>query len=133
MHDLHNPSTAYYARGALRSNLPLRQHLEMPKPPKRKPPLENFKAWREKKGLNQTQLAERMDTDQPTVSKWERGVVPMTLGIVHAYAEALDIEPEDFWRHPDAPISELVLLDRKLDPRARARIVRIVKAALDAA
>ena len=133
MHVLHNPSNAYYARGALRLQLPLRQPLEMPKAPKRKPPLENFKAWREKRGLSQTQLAERMDTDQPTVSKWERGVVPMTLGIVHAYAEALDIEPEDFWRHPDAPISELILLDRRMDSKTRARVVRIVKAAMEAA
>lgn len=133
MHTLHNASTAYYAGAALPFPLPVRNAPDMPREPKRPPPLKNFAAWRRKKGLNQEQLAERLEIDQGTLSRWETGKVEMTLANAHAYAEALGIDPEDLWRHPDSQISELIVLDRRMDAKTRARIVRIVKAALDAA
>lgn len=102
----------------------------MAKEPKRKPPLKNFIAWRKKKKVTQERLCERLEIEQSTLSRWETGKTPMTLEMAHAYAEAIGIEPEDLWRHPDTPISELVLLDRRLDAKARARVVAVVKAML---
>lgn len=127
MHVAHNTSTAFYAAGALPSREAKGHPSGMVKVSKRKPPLANFKAWRRKKKLTQARLAERLEVDQATVSRYERGEIDMTIPVVNAWADALGIEPEDFWRHPDAQVSEFVLLDRVLDARAKARWARIIR------
>lgn len=72
-------------------------------------------------------MAERLGVEQSMVSRYETGKHPITLEIIHAYAEALGIEPEDFWRHPDQEVSPLAILDRKLDRRAQVRWARIIR------
>lgn len=125
-----NASSAFYARRCLPIGATPSNPVDMVKAPKKPPPLENFRAWRKKKKITQKRMAERLDIEQSMISRYETGQHPITLEIVHAYADALGIEPADFWRHPDAPVSELALIDRQLDPRARARWARIIKAAM---
>jgi len=60
-------------------------------------------AWRESRGLTQAQLANRLGTNDMTVSRWERGIVQIKTDTQAAIAEALDIEPGDLWHHPDQP------------------------------
>lgn len=129
MRDAHNTSREYYAPCALHFVNGRVHPRDMPKS-KRKPPLQNFRAWRQKRGLNQTQLADRLGVDQATVSRYERGEIEMTLSVVDAWADALDVEPPDFWRHPDTPISPLVEFDSHLDAKARIKAVRVLREAL---
>jgi len=75
--------------------------------------------WREARGLSQKALGERLDpivTDM-TVSRWEKaarsgtvaGASQMSAGVIAAVAEALDIEPQDLYRHPDQPSADELL------------------------
>jgi transcriptional regulator with XRE-family HTH domain len=75
--------------------------------------------WREKRGLTQKQLGERLDpivTDM-TVSRWEKAArgdrgpntAQMNDDVKAAVAEALDLEPEDLYRHPDTPSADELL------------------------
>ena len=70
---------------------------------------------REKKGLSQKQLADRLGADVMTVSRWERGVVAMSTDALAAVAEALwgDLgEPEDLYHHPDRPTPNQLLREQ---------------------
>lgn len=58
---------------------------------------------RERRGLTQEQLAERMDTNKGQISKLERGAQRMNDDWAALIAEALNIEPWQLLRHPDAP------------------------------
>ena len=58
---------------------------------------------REKRGLTQEQLAERLNTNKGQVSKLERGAQRMNDDWAGLIAYALDIEPWELMRHPDAP------------------------------
>lgn len=99
------------------------------------PPYENFAKWRDAKGLSQDQLAGRLEISQPQVSRYENGVDQMTLPIFHAWADAVGIEPEQFWSPPDAPRNELAeayaLAKAAPEPRQR-EVARLVKAVLAA-
>lgn len=75
--------------------------------------------WREKRGLTQKQLGERLDppvTDM-TVSRWEKSArgdrgpnsAQMNDDVKAALAEALQLEPEDLHRHPDRPSADELL------------------------
>ena len=68
--------------------------------------------WREHRELTQEQLANRLDTTAITVSRWERGVVLLNTDTMAAIAEALAIEPEDLYHHPDAPTPNQLLRDQ---------------------
>lgn len=73
--------------------------------------------WREKRGLSQKQLGERLDppVTNMTVSRWERAarggvaIAQMNADVLAAVAEALDIEPQDFYRHPEQPSADQML------------------------
>lgn len=59
-----------------------------------------------KAGLTQKQLAERLETDEMTVSRWEGYKTRVDMPILAALAEALygDLaEAEDMLHHPDRP------------------------------
>lgn len=58
---------------------------------------------RERRGLTQEQLAERLDTNKGQVSKLERGAQRMNDDWAIRIAEALNREPWELLRHPDAP------------------------------
>jgi transcriptional regulator with XRE-family HTH domain len=74
--------------------------------------------WREFRGLTQEQLGERLEPPvaNMTVSRWERAtrggsgqVAQMNAGVLAAVAEALDIEPQDLYRHPNQPSADEML------------------------
>ncbi|MEX1004322.1 MAG: helix-turn-helix transcriptional regulator [Acidimicrobiia bacterium] len=50
------------------------------------------RAERERLGLTQTELAERMDTTQPTIARLEAGGVTPSLDTLHRAANALGLE-----------------------------------------
>ena len=58
---------------------------------------------RDRRGLTQEQLAERLNTNKGQVSKLETGAQRMNDDWAGRIAEALNIEPWELMRHPDAP------------------------------
>lgn len=44
-----------------------------------------------------------------TVSRWERSASLLNTNVMAAIAEALDIEPQDLYRHPDQPSADELL------------------------
>lgn len=84
--------------------------------------------WRARRGITQQQLAERLDTTSMTVSRWERGTALLNTGTQVAVAEALDIEPEDLWRHPDTPSADELLRDQPKEVRDQAvNLIRAIR------
>lgn len=61
-----------------------------------------LRLWREAKGVTQQQIADRVGTTKGTVSKWENGAIRPSLGVVAAYAEALDESPARMYGPPPA-------------------------------
>ena len=51
-------------------------------------------ALRQKAGLSQTELAKRMDTQQPSVARWERAPGQMSLDTLTKLADALNVSPQ---------------------------------------
>lgn len=79
--------------------------------PKR--PLKAYLAeWREKKGLTQEQVAQRLGTSDVTISRWETGMRRPDDDAKAAFAEALGIEFADLYRHPDQPSADELLRDQ---------------------
>lgn len=89
-----------------------------------------FKEWREHRGLTQEQVAERLDTTKATVSRMESGKVQYNRGYVEALADALQVEPEQLFHHPDRPSIDALL--QKASPEDRARVLSVVEALLKA-
>lgn len=76
--------------------------------PKR--PIRLFLAqWRNKVGLTQQQVADRLETSDVTISRWETGERRPNLDAQAAYAEALGIELPDLWRDPEQPSADELL------------------------
>lgn len=82
--------------------------------------------WREARGLTQAQLAGRLNVADMTVSRWETGKALLNTGVVEAWAEALGIEPEDLWHHPDTPSADSLL--RGQPPEIREQVFQIIRA-----
>lgn len=97
-------------------------------------PFRHFlKEWRQKKGLTQQQLADRLpvgDDGKPTgkdqVSRWERNERGMTMDVQAALAEALNLSsPGDLFRDPDMPSADELL--RAVGPAERNRIFAVIE------
>lgn len=69
-------------------------------------------AWRLKKGLSQQQVADRLETSDVTISRWETGERRPDLDAQAAFAEALGIELPDLWRDPEQPSADELLRDQ---------------------
>lgn len=65
--------------------------------------------WREKRGISQEQQADRVDTTKATISRFETGSRKPTTEMLAALADSLEIEPQDFYRHPDTPSADELL------------------------
>jgi transcriptional regulator with XRE-family HTH domain len=88
--------------------------------------------WREAANptLSQEQLGLRFKppVSKGTVSKWENALPgKLTLGVIAAYAEALDRAPADMYRHPDQGPS-LDALAADLDEDARKVVADTIAA-----
>jgi transcriptional regulator with XRE-family HTH domain len=75
----------------------------------RKPPRIFIAEWREKVGLTQEQLAQRLDTTDVTISRWETRKRQPNIDALAAIAEALDIELRDLYRPPSQPSADALL------------------------
>jgi transcriptional regulator with XRE-family HTH domain len=75
----------------------------MGKPPRIGPkkPLRHYMAeWREHRGLTQQQLGDRLGVGKDTVSRWENDRRGISLNVLGAVAEALDVPPVSLYRRP---------------------------------
>jgi transcriptional regulator with XRE-family HTH domain len=93
-------------------------------------------AWRENAGVSQEQLGNRIQppVDKGTVSRWENAPPGrLTLGVIAAFAEALDLHPTQLYRPPppkDAgPSLESLIAD--LDEEGRSRTIGYVEGLKD--
>lgn len=92
-----------------------------------KKPLRHFiREWMTYRDINQTQVADRMECGTGTVSKLLSGKMEMTLAWLEGFAYALNVEPLDLFRDPNAP-TQLDLL-RDESPERQAEIIRVIKA-----
>lgn len=85
--------------------------------------------WRLHKGLSQKQLADRLESDVMTVSRWELGKTAISTDALAALAEALGgdlMEPEDLYHHPDQPTPNQLL--RGQPPEVIDSAIRMLKA-----
>lgn len=92
---------------------------------KRKPFRVYFRERREKLGLTQSQVAERMGTVTSKVSKLETGDQKWNDRWLAAAAYAFDIEVEDLFRDPDAPTQDELLAG--LSPEDRLRVINLAE------
>lgn len=68
----------------------------------------SLKAWRIRRGLTQTQLAELSGVNRVSINKYENGErrpQNMTLGTAYRLADVLDVEPREFLKPDNDPNS----------------------------
>lgn len=65
--------------------------------------------WREKRGLTQAELGERLGVADMTVSRWERATSLLNTNVMAAIAEELHIEPSDLYRPPEQDSADELL------------------------
>lgn len=82
--------------------------------------------WREYRRLTQQQLGDRLGVTDVTVSRWETGRTLLNTNVLAAFAEALNIEPQDVYRHPDQPSADELLRDQPVEVRDQA--IKLIKA-----
>jgi transcriptional regulator with XRE-family HTH domain len=82
--------------------------------------------WRESRGLTQQQLADRLDTSDVTVSRWETGKRKPDDDAKAAISWVLGIEVVDLYRHPDRPSADAMLRDQPAEVQEQA--LRIIAA-----
>lgn len=84
--------------------------------------------WREKRGLTQQQLADRVGVSDATIARWERRQRKPDTDAQSALAYALGVEPADLWRHPDRPSADELLRDQPADVVENAfRMLRAIR------
>lgn len=80
--------------------------------------------WRKHRGLTQERVAERLGTTKGVVSQLENGKRQITTSWMFGLAEALNIEPDQLFRHPEQPtIADLL---RMIPPEERQYIEGLV-------
>lgn len=76
--------------------------------------------WAEKRGIKAARISERTEVDKGTVSKWFGGQLPSEKNLLKV-AAALDVEPNDLFRHPDDDWLARFLQGRQEEERERIR------------
>jgi transcriptional regulator with XRE-family HTH domain len=71
-----------------------------------------LREWRERRGLTQQQLAERLDTGADQISRWESGKRGMSADVLFALSEALNIEVVQLFRDPASPSIDDLLIGK---------------------
>lgn len=90
-----------------------------------KHPVRHFlREWREKKGLTQEQLGQRVNSGKDQISRWEKGGRSLKLETQYALAHALGIEPGDLFRHPDQPSVDALL--RAASPETKKQVIEYI-------
>lgn len=75
----------------------------------KKPPRNFVKKWMEKRELNQTDVANRLEVGSGTISKVLAKPEAMNAKWLAAFADVLEIEVPDLFRDPDRPTQEDLL------------------------
>lgn len=89
-------------------------------------PRRNFlRAHREKQGLTQDQLADRIGTYKGQISNWENNHRSISGAVQEALEEALSLEPGDIYRDPDRPSADDLL--RNASPEVVNEAIEIIK------
>lgn len=79
-----------------------------------------LKEHREAKGVSAEAMAGRLEIERESVYRLEREPWRVKSETQLAYADALDIEPEDLWRPPDTPSVDALLSQASPDLRKMA-------------
>jgi transcriptional regulator with XRE-family HTH domain len=90
-----------------------------------------IRAWRERAGLTQDQLAERIGTTHGTLSKIESGQQPYGQRLVDRIAAALDIHPAQLlWGDPkdESSIWRIAGQASRLTEAQRKAVLRVIEA-----
>lgn len=94
-----------------------------------KTPLKLFIAeWRDRRGLSQDTLAERVGTTKASISRWETGKRDITGESLAAIAQALGLEPQQLFRHPDEQSLDDLLIG--VSSASRRKALAVVQALL---
>lgn len=102
---------------------------EMVKRIEAKTPLKLFIAeWRDRRGLSQDTLAERVGTTKASISRWETGKRDITGESLAAIAQALGLEPQQLFRHPDEQSLDDLLIG--VSSASRRKALAVVQALL---
>ncbi|WP_404801163.1 helix-turn-helix domain-containing protein [Acuticoccus sediminis] len=96
--------------------------------PKAPPPV-YLKAWLSKLDVTQDQLAERIGSNQSTVSRYLSGKREISISAAIAIAEALGIRDIDLYRHPDEESLDALLAGRPEE--VRKAVTRYVRAMVE--
>ena len=92
-----------------------------------KKPIRLFLAeWRNHRQMTQAQLAGRVGTTVPSISRWENADRDITMGALGAIAEALACDVVDLYRDPDRPSADALL--RGMDDVTRRQAFRLIEA-----
>lgn len=91
------------------------------------PGMENVRTIRKQRKLSQVQLAEKAGVTQGTVSKIERGDMNVTLEIIAAIAQALDVEPVQLFTLPDLHRRALAAIADIQDPARREAAILVLE------
>lgn len=100
--------------------------VKRPKPKRKRTFL---REWRDYRNLTQEQAAERLDIDQSTLSRIERGVIPYDQDFLEKAAYAYLCEPADLLiRNPlrDDAVWSITDNLRKADPIEQERAARVI-------
>ena len=84
--------------------------------------------WRERRGLSQETLAERIGTTKASISRWENQERDLTTKAMASIAYALGIEPLQLFRHPDEPNLDDMLAGAP--PSLRKKAIAVLTALL---
>lgn len=87
-----------------------------------------LREWLVKRGLEQKQVAERMEIEPGTVSKLLNGRMKLNIEYLASFADALDLSVADLFRHPDMPTrDELLAMGTPAELRAAMQLVQMAK------
>ena len=91
----------------------------------RKPRRNFLRAHREKVGLTQEQLADRIGTKKAQISNWENQNRAISPGAQEALEDALGIDPGQIYRDPERPSADELL--RNASPELVQEAIDIIK------
>lgn len=84
--------------------------------------------WRERRGLSQDALADRVGTTKASISRWETGNRDITGKSLATVAAALGIDAAHLFRHPDDPSLDDLLANAS--PSLRRKAIAVIQVLL---
>lgn len=87
-----------------------------------------LREWIAERGLEQKQVAERMEIEPGTVSKLLNARMKLTIEYLSGFADALDVSVSDLFRHPKTPTrDELLAMGTPDQLRAAMQLIETMK------